>query len=93
MSKKRARQAKAYGLLRAAFLRVYTHCQAWRHIVTAYPQAKLPEVCPVATDVHHMAGRLNGNYLNTDTWLAVSRISHRWIHEHGKEARALGLLY
>jgi hypothetical protein len=93
MSKKRARLAKAYRLLRGAFLRVHTHCQAWRHIVTAYPQANLPDVCPIATDIHHKAGRLNGNYLNTDTWLAVSRDSHRWIHDNPGKARALGLLY
>lgn len=92
VSKKRARDGKAYSLLRAAFLQAHPFCQAWAKIITAYPQAELPQVGPQATDIHHKAGRYGGNYLNTDTWLAVCRPAHVWIHNHPKEARKLGLL-
>ncbi len=49
------------------------------------------EACPVSTDVHHVKGR-GKFYLDESTWMAVSRESHRWIHNHPKEARELGLL-
>jgi hypothetical protein len=43
-------------------------------------------------DVHHRAGRLGPNLLDEDTWTAVCRRCHDWIHDHPKEARAAGLL-
>ena len=45
-----------------------------------------------ATDIHHMAGRYGGNYLNRDTWLPLCRNCHQWIGNHPKEAEKLGLL-
>jgi hypothetical protein len=93
MSARRQRQAKAYSLLRSAFLKAHPYCQAWARIIAAHPEAKLPKVGPRSAEVHHKAGRHGGFYLNTDTWLAVSRSAHNWIHDHPKEARALGLLY
>ncbi len=78
MSKKRQREARAYSLLRAAYLKAHPTC----------------EVCSKATpkDIHHVCGRLGGNYLNPDTWLAVCRSCHDWIHTHPSKARQLGLL-
>jgi hypothetical protein len=92
VSTKRKREGRAYSLLRAAFLQAQPACQAWRHIVTAYPGSSMPQICPPSQEIHHKAGRYGGNYLNTDTWLAVSRTAHRWIHANPKQARELGLL-
>lgn len=47
---------------------------------------------PRSTDIHHKAGRTGSNYLDTSTWMAVSRAAHDWIHTHPKEARARGWL-
>jgi hypothetical protein len=42
-------------------------------------------------DVHHMKRR--GKYfLDTSSWLAVSRQAHDWIHSNPKEATAMGWL-
>ncbi len=92
VSKKRQRDGKTYSLLRAAYLQAHPACQAWRHIVTAHPEVVGPVACPRSQEIHHKAGRYGGNYLNTDTWLAVSRWAHRWIHAFPREARKLGLL-
>ena len=78
MSKKRQREARTYSLLRAAFLQAHPVCQM---------RCSKP-----SKDVHHTQGRLGGNYLNVETWLAVCRSCHDWIHSHPKEARALNLL-
>lgn len=45
-----------------------------------------------ATDIHHRKGRVGGWLNATETWLAVCREAHNWIHNHPKEARQLGLL-
>lgn len=43
-----------------------------------------------STEVHHKKGR--GIYLNVvEFFLAVNRICHRWIEDHPKEAKELGL--
>ena len=85
MSKKRQRQARAYSLLRAAFLKAHPWCAVWDATGGYHGTAR-------ATEIHHKAGRTGGNYLNTDTWAAVSRDGHRWIHAHPSKARELGLL-
>lgn len=93
MSAKRRRQAKAYSLLRAAFLKAHPRCQALPVILMAGHQVPVVKGDVIkSTDVHHKAGRHGWNYLNTDTWLAVCRPAHRWIHDNPKEARALGLM-
>lgn len=47
------------------------------------------------TEVHHKwSGKDRSKYyLDTTTWLAVSREGHIWIHENSKEAREKGYLY
>lgn len=45
-----------------------------------------------STDVHHKAGRREGNYLKVDTWMAVCRLCHDYIHRFPKLARTLGYL-
>ena len=47
---------------------------------------------PRSCDVHHVAGRSGSNYLDTATWLAVSRGAHRRIHENPSWARKMGFL-
>lgn len=49
-----------------------------------------PQKPVIATDIHHKAGRTGSNYLNTDTWMAVSRKGHEYIHENMNRARAWG---
>lgn len=81
VSTKRAKENKIYSQKRKEFL-------------------SLPEnqVCPItglpATDVHHKySGKDRAKYyLDTSTWLAVSREGHNWIHSNPKEARNKGFL-
>jgi hypothetical protein len=48
----------------------------------------------IATEIHHTySGKdRSKHYLDTDTWLAVSRNGHNWIHDNPKEAREKGFL-
>jgi hypothetical protein len=54
--------------------------------------------CPItgelATEIHHTySGKDRAKYyLDTSTWIAVSRNGHIWIHANPKEARKLGYL-
>lgn len=57
------------------------------------------KICPItgwpATEVHHKwCGKDRPKYyLDTTTWMAVSRDGHNWIHDNPIEARELGYLY
>ena len=56
------------------------------------------QICPITKqqtiEVHHTyCGKDRAKYyLDTSTWLAVSREGHNWIHSFPKEARELGFL-
>lgn len=56
------------------------------------------KICPItgwpATEVHHtFCGKDRSKYyLDENTWLAVSRDGHNWIHDNPKEAREKGYL-
>lgn len=56
------------------------------------------QICPISkqqtVEVHHTySGKDRAKYyLDTTTWLAVSRDGHNWIHDHPKDARELGYL-
>jgi len=80
MSEKREEESKEYKELRLQFLEENPIC-----IITGNK----------ATEIHHKySGKDRGkHFLNTTTWLAVSRYAHEWIHENPKEARELGYLY
>lgn len=79
VSKKRKKEARVYAVRRKAFLASHPFC--WF------------DFCPNASrDVHHKKGRLGGNYLNEDTWMAVCRKHHNWIHAHPDIARQMTLL-
>ncbi len=83
-SPRRAREARVYDRTRKQFLEQHRFCAG---------PAKLWEICTaLSTDVHHKAGRLGSNYLDTATWLAVCRPCHNRIETHKREARALGLI-
>jgi len=53
-------------------------------------KAKLPGCLGIATDIHHKKGH-NIYFLDISTWLPVCRLCHKWIEEHPKEAKELGL--
>lgn len=59
-----------------------------------YCQARIPNVCSnLATDVHHKKGGSDRcvTLEQLDTWIAVCRNCHNWIHDHSQEAKDLGL--
>src|SRR4051812_40555365 len=80
VSKKRARELKAYSLLRAAFLKARPYCEVCE-VIGLQPR--------LAREIHHMARR-GPNLLNTETWLPVCREAHEWIHNNPGKARKLG---
>ena len=79
-SKKREAENKVYLMLREKFLRDNPIC-------AVFPLMD-------STEVHHTySGKDRDKYfLIVETWLAVSRKGHKWIHDNPKEARELGLL-
>lgn len=65
---------------------------------TEFLGKKENHICPItiqpAIEIHHTyCGKDRAKYfLDTSTWLAVSRDGHNWIHANPKEARELGYL-
>lgn len=79
-SKKRQKEERSYSTLRKQFLEENPECGA-----------KLKNCRGEATDIHHMAGRVGDNLLETDSWLACCRPCHLWIEAHPKQSKQLGL--
>lgn len=79
-SKKRAKQDRKYTKLRKAFLHQFPDCQALR-----------PGCMHEATEIHHMAGRIEDDLTDVDNFLAVCPRCHSWIETHPVEAKALCL--
>lgn len=80
VSDKRAVQLKEYSKLRKEFLKEHPMCEI-------YPDKK-------AVEVHHTypgANRIK-YFLEEDSWMAVSREGHNWIHENVKQSKVLGYL-
>lgn len=77
VSKRRAEENKIYSELRKAFLAEHPQCAVFPY----FP----------ATEIHHKKKR-GRNFLNVETWIAVSSAAHRWIHDNPAEARAKGLI-
>jgi len=81
VSKKRRAENLQYEVLRTEFL-----------------GKKENQICPItkekAVEIHHTySGKDRAKYfLDTTTWIAVSRDGHNWIHDNPKEARELGFL-
>lgn len=77
-SVKRQQERQEYTEKRAAYLSTHTFCEF--------------EGCHrLASEIHHKAKR-GANYLNEDTFFAICRTHHRWLHENPAEAREMGLL-
>jgi hypothetical protein len=80
VSGKRAKDNRKYSVLRKEFLKANPECEA-----------RLKNCRGEATDVHHRAGRIGENLLDTETWLAVCRPCHLWIESHPVASKQLGL--
>jgi hypothetical protein len=79
-SPKRIIQESIYSEKRKIYLSKHSMCKA-----------HLPGICTqMATDVHHMAGRVGELYLDETHWIALCRACHMWIEEHPKEAKEMG---
>lgn len=78
VSERRKAALYEYGKRRKKFLAARPKCQA------CY---KSP-----SRDVHHVHGRYGSAYLDVNTWMAVCRHCHDWIHQHPKDARVRGWL-
>lgn len=77
VSRKRALELKIYAQIRKDFLFTHSTCQ-------------FPGCVRLASDVHHVRGRLGSRLLDQRSWKAVCRICHTWLHDHPKEARKMG---
>jgi hypothetical protein len=47
--------------------------------------------CNLSRDIHHMQGR-GPNLRRQETWMAICRRHHDWIHDNANKARELGFL-
>lgn len=83
-SPKRAKEEREYSAERIKFLNMHTMCEA-----------NMPGICTgTATDVHHTYAGSNRQqyFLQVDTWKALCRMCHTWVHNNPKAAKELGLL-
>lgn len=104
VSKKRQGDMRVYAKKRIAFLAKFPLCQWWlnEHGFGPEDQEQLQSqhangivyvdgvIVPLSREVHHMAGRTGGNYLDEKTWLAVGREGHEAIHRNMNLARSKG---
>ena len=56
-----------------------------------HPICEFGECFARSEECHHVHLRNGKNYLDSSTWLALCRDHHRWIHDHARKARSLGL--
>lgn len=87
VSSKRAVANRIYSAKRKAFLKA----KPWCEICVVEDTGATGRVSG-ASDVHHVCGRLSGNFLDEKTWMAVCRRHHDWIHSHPSKAREKGWL-
>ena len=83
-SQKRSKEERLYSAKRVLFLLDFPMCQA-----------NIQGVCTgQATEVHHKYSGKDRSQFFTDeeTWLAICRNCHNWVHSNSKHARELGLL-
>jgi hypothetical protein len=74
VSKKRSALNKYYLAIRAGFLKNHPRCE-------------MPGCSRFSQDIHHKAGRLDGNLINVLTFMAVCRNCHSYIHDHPSWSR------
>ncbi len=46
----------------------------------------------LATEIHHTRGRRGKMLTDERYWTFLCRECHRWVHDHARDARQLGLL-
>lgn len=105
MSKRRKAESLEYARLSRRYLESNPICEVWlannkvKIVNTGW--GLISEGAPVsigpaqvATEIHHKCCGKNrkATYLRTDTWMAVSRAGHRFIHDNPKLAYERGWL-
>ena len=80
VSEKREVENEQYKVLRKKFLKDHPRCECGR-----------PGCNRKSTDVHHAAGRIGADFLDTEKWKALNRVCHVWAEENPVEAKRLGL--
>jgi hypothetical protein len=76
VSKKRAKELPEYSAKKKRFLEANPRCVVFPRLM--------------ATDVHHVRGKLGSRFLDEKYWLPVSRAGHNWIHDNEDEATKKG---
>ena len=87
VSVKHAKELREYAKLRKEFMELNDLCYA-THILRRCGHYDCQRW---ASDLHHVQGR-GKNLLRTETWIAVCRSCHQFIHDHPRQAREVGLL-
>lgn len=88
VSSKRRVESRIYSAKRKAFLTA----RPWCEICIEEDRESASGRVLGSQDVHHVCGRLGGNFLNETTWMALCRKHHDWIHTHPSKAREKGWL-
>lgn len=88
-TKERARELRLYRRRVKEWLRKNTHCRACA-LIAEHNDVAI-RVIRLADQCHHVRGRNGDLLLDERYWLPVCNSCHRWITEHGKLARKLGL--
>lgn len=81
VSLKQQKRLREYNKLRDDFLKDNPYCQA-------------SVMCHglIATDIHHVRGKIGDKLTDTENFMSVCRQCHIWIHDNDKQARDLGFL-
>lgn len=88
-TKERSKQLRQYNKRLKTWLKDNAHCRACE--VLADYSGHAIHVIKLARECHHMRGRNGDLLLDERWWLPVCVSCHRWITDHGKQARELGL--
>lgn len=85
VSSKQAKINIAYSVLRLQYLKMFPNCQV-----------SSDDCTHIATQVHHRAGRIGNNMLDTTIWLSVCHTCHEliernplWAYEKGYSIKRL----
>lgn len=107
VSQKRAPQLRQYTKDRLDFLEKNPWCQIYirrfnidpaevREHNGAYKVMNLGtaywKMVPLATDIHHVRGRVGLMLLDQKYWMSACREQHDWAHANGKQARLQGII-
>ena len=84
ISKKRAKALIGYNEIRDDFLRQNQWCIVMERVFNKRH---------LATEVHHINGRIGKNLCDIESFLAVSREGHNWIHNNPAEAKKYGFIH